>query len=409
MKKQLLKNTSSLIVFNIAKMIFPFLTLPYLTRILTIESYGIVAYVKSVMTYMQIAVDFGFILSATKDVVKARHNDKYLAQVIGDTMIAKVILGVVCGLVLAILCFVLPILRENILFTLLSYIVVFQSIFLMDFLFRGLEIMHIITIRFIVMKSFALVLTFLFVRSDSSLLLIPIFDILGSSIAIVLVVAELKKKKIYLQFTGIKKSLNMIRESFVFFISSVASTSFNAFSTLLIGVLINSTEVAYWSVCMQIVGSIQACYTPISDGIYPEMIRTKNINLIKNILKVLTPIALLGSVVCFICADIGMFIIGGEKYLRAASIFRILVPCLFFGFLAIMLGWPALGVIGKVKETTCTTVFCVIIHIVCLVILIVVNKFNLVNIAIVRSFTDVLLFALRFVLVLKNRKLFNEK
>lgn len=52
---------------NIAKMMFPLLTLPYLTRVLTADCFGVVAYVKAVMQYMQLIVDFGFVLSGTKD------------------------------------------------------------------------------------------------------------------------------------------------------------------------------------------------------------------------------------------------------------------------------------------------------------------------------------------------------
>ena len=74
-KNKIVNNTIMLMIFNIAKIIFPFITLPYLTRILSTEAYGTVAYVKTVMTYMQIVVDFGFVLSATKDIVKAK-NDK---------------------------------------------------------------------------------------------------------------------------------------------------------------------------------------------------------------------------------------------------------------------------------------------------------------------------------------------
>ena len=33
---------------SIAKIVFPLLTLPYLTRVLSVESYGVVSYVKAV-------------------------------------------------------------------------------------------------------------------------------------------------------------------------------------------------------------------------------------------------------------------------------------------------------------------------------------------------------------------------
>ena len=61
--KNILKNTSMLYLLNIAKMVFPFLTFPYLTRVLSVDGYALVMYVRAAMQYMQIGVDFGFMLS----------------------------------------------------------------------------------------------------------------------------------------------------------------------------------------------------------------------------------------------------------------------------------------------------------------------------------------------------------
>ena len=407
-EKQLIKNTSSLFIFNIAKMVFPFIILPYLTRVMSTETYGIVAYVKTVMTYMQIVVDFGFMLSATKDIVKSREDKEKMSVVIGDTLFARIMLGMFGFLTVCLLTLFLPILRKNIAYTILSYLVVFLSIFLMDFVFRGLEIMHIITIRFIFMKTLSTILTFFFVNNDNDILLIPIFDIVGSLIAVCLVFYEIKKRSIKIKISKFTNCLGMIKDSFVFFVSNVASTSFNALGTLIIGARINATEVAYWSVCMQIIGTIQACYSPISDGVYPEMIRSRDFSIMKKILKWMTPVIVVGCIVCYACAGIGMYILGGNKYIVAVPVFRLLIPCLFFGFLAIMFGWPTLGAIGKTKETTVSTVISVIIYIFMLLALIRLNKFTLINIAIVRSMTDFVLFAVRFLFFWKYKKLFNN-
>ena len=75
-QKNVLKNIIMLYGMSIAKIVFPLLTLPYLTRVLSVESYGVVSYVKAVMQYMQLGVDFGFMLSGTRDIVKAKRPRK---------------------------------------------------------------------------------------------------------------------------------------------------------------------------------------------------------------------------------------------------------------------------------------------------------------------------------------------
>lgn len=406
-KNKIVNNTVMLMIFNISKIVVPFITLPYLTRVLTTQTYGTVTYVKTVMSYMQIFVDFGFVLSATKDIVKIRNDKLQMEYVIGDTLIARVILGIIGFFIVVGLSILLPILRVNILYTILSYIVIFASIFLMDYLFRGIEKMHVITIRFIIMKAISTILTFILIKDDSNILLIPILDILSSLIAILLVLFEIKKMKIKMKFSKIENSIKSIKDSFVYFLSNVASTSFNALSTIVIGVYISATEVAYWGVCMQIIGSIQACYAPIADGIYPEMIKSKKLDLLKKVIKIFLPIVTVGCILAYILTPFGLMVLGGEEYLKAVPIFRLLIPSLLFGFLAIMCGWPALGVIGKNKETTLSTIISIVVHIILLAILIITNSFTLINIAIVRSITEVLLFGTRYYFLNKYKYLFN--
>lgn len=409
-KNKMLNNTIMLMIFNISKLVFPFITLPYLTRVLTSETYGTVTYVKTVMSYMQILVDFGFILSATKSIVKAKNNSKKIGEIAGETLLARMILGLIGFVVLFILTIALPILRNNILYTFLSYIAVFASIFLMDYLFRGIEKMHIITIRFIVMKTISTIMTFFMIKNDNNILMLPVLDVLSTIVAIILVVYEIKKIEIKLQMPkNIKKAICSIKESFVYFLSNVASTSFNALSTIIIGIKISASEVAYWGVCMQIIGSIQACYTPISEGIYPEMIKTKNINIIKKVLKLLLPVVIVGCIFSYFFAETGLMILGGIEYTKAVPILRILIPVLFFGFLAIIFGWPTLGAIDKSKETTKSTIITISVNISLLIFLLITNRFTLINIAIVRTFSEFVLFITRFYFYRKYRNLFNSE
>ena len=187
------KNSAMLMAMNIAKMIFPLLTLPYLTRVLSKDCYGSVVYVKSVITYLQILVDFGFVLSATKDIVRARQDKAAQEKIIGDVLLARLWLSGAALAVLVILTAALPILRARPLLALLSFLPVFLTLFLFDFLFRGLERMEAIAMRFVVMRGISTALTFVVIHSDADVLLIPLLDTLGSLVAVLMVVPQFKQ------------------------------------------------------------------------------------------------------------------------------------------------------------------------------------------------------------------------
>lgn len=139
MKSRVIQNTASLYVLNIAKLIFPLITLPYLTRVLSVETYGVVSYVKALMSYMQILVDFGFILSATKDIVNAQNNQVKTGQILMHTILAKVFLGIAAFFSVIVCIAIIPLLRENRLFTVLMFVPIFLTIFLADFFSKALK------------------------------------------------------------------------------------------------------------------------------------------------------------------------------------------------------------------------------------------------------------------------------
>jgi len=396
-----------LYLMNIAKMVFPLVTLPYLTRVMSVPVYGVVTYVKAVMQYMQLLLAFGFALSATKEIVGANLDKDKISRILGDVQVAKLLLTAMGGAALVVLTIYIPILRENILFVALSYLNVVITELLADFLFRGLDKMEVLTVRFVVSKIISTICTFLFIKADSHLLLIPIFDCLGSLAALGMVLVEIKKLGVRFAPSGIRESVRMLKESFTFFLSDMATLAFGALNTLMIGIYSSATDVAYWGLVMQLVGAVNAMYTPITNGIYPSMLRTKSLGFIKKIVLLFMPIVTVGCLICWFGAELIVTIVGGAHYLDAATVFRCMVPVLFLSFGAQLFGWSTLGPIGKTRQTTMTTVITALVQVAGLVVLVAGNWFTLVNIALLRCLTEFLMLALRVGLCIRYRKEYN--
>lgn len=408
MKTKVLNNIAFLYGLSAAKIIFPLLTLPYLTRVLSVDAYGIVAYVKAVMQYMQLTVDFGFMLSGTKDIVNARLDKNKLEKEVGDIFLARIILALLALVILLLMILIMPILKNNAGYTLLSFFTVFLSIFLFDYFFQGIEKMHVLTIRFVLMRGLATLLTILFVHSDADLMLIPLFDVLGSVIAVILVFYQLKKEQIHIKFTSFRIATKKLKDSFVYFASNMATTAFDALNILLIGAFLPVMEVAYWSVSMQLIGGIQIMYSPIIGGIYPNMIKTKSFSFIKRLLLIFMPIIFAGSAFSYFAADYVLLIVGGEQYIEAQSLFRALIPVLIFSFPAMVLGWPTLGAVEKAKQVTMTTILSAIVQLGSLLLLIGTGYFGVMWIAASRCLTEFVLMVSRGAFCWKYRNSFNE-
>lgn len=403
---QFVKNTAMLYIMTAAKVIFPLLTLPYLTRVLTMEGYAVVSYTKSFMQYFQLFVDFGFILSATKAIVNVKNDSEKISEIVSNTILARFILAVI-GLA-ALMVFVpsISILKKNALFVFLSYGVVLLSCFLTDYLFQGIEQMQEISIRFVLMKGISTALTFVVVHSDADILLIPILDILSSIAAVFLVMRQMKKYDVRLIKPSVKTAWCEIKESFAYFASNIATTAFGALNTLVIGMYLPEAQIALWSVALQIISAIQVMYSPIIDSLYPQMVKTKSKKLIRRILLIFMPLILIGCIIVFVLSEFALTVVGGEKYVVATPVLRMLIPILFFSFPAMLLGWSGLGAIGKVKETTATTIFAAVVQVIGLGGLILTHHFTIMSVAALRTVSELCLFGSRAGFCIRYRQEF---
>ena len=91
-EKRLFNNTVMLYIMMVSTQLINLATVPYLTRVLGAISYGKIGVATSYMAFVQIIIDLGFILSATRKVAEHRNDKNYLSELFTSVTIAK------CGL-----------------------------------------------------------------------------------------------------------------------------------------------------------------------------------------------------------------------------------------------------------------------------------------------------------------------
>ncbi len=407
-KKVLINNTIMMYILSIAKLVIPLISLPYLTRVLSVECYGSVAYARSIVSYMQILIDFGFILSATKDIVNIIKKKKSPSIIIGDTMYAQLLLCVIATIVMVIMCFCMDILKGYELFAILTLIPSIMSIFLFEYVFRAYEKMDKIAIRYVIARVISLILVLIFVKSDSDIYLMPIFDCIAVFVAILLVSVQMKKLGVHISF-NLKRflpALRVIKESFIFFLSDFATTAFSALNTLLIGIFLTKTDVAYWAVALQLVSAIQALYTPITNSVFPTMLKEKELKIVHRIMLIYMPLIFIGCGLVVLLGDWAVVLVLGDNYLMSSTLLKYLIPVLIASFPGLLYGWPCLGAINKQGTNTMATFVAALFQTFGIGVLLMIGQFNLLAICIVRGFTEFVLAGYRVIAVYKNKHLF---
>ena len=182
--KVLMKNTVMLYILQFSTYLFSFLTVPYQSRILGPEIYGVLGVAAAVMTYFQLFMDFGFLSSATEDISKNRDDKQYICRKITSIAVIKAAFAVISFAVMALLCVFVPKFSENRLlyFTYLAAFAV--NSFLPDYIYRGLEQMTAVTVRTVIIKLFFCVMIFAVMHTKEDYMAVPLLQLIGNTGAV---------------------------------------------------------------------------------------------------------------------------------------------------------------------------------------------------------------------------------
>ncbi len=71
---RVVRNAGLMYLVQISGYLFPLLMLPYLARVLSKEKFGLIAFAQMFIFYFVILTDYGFNLTATRDVAVARQD-----------------------------------------------------------------------------------------------------------------------------------------------------------------------------------------------------------------------------------------------------------------------------------------------------------------------------------------------
>ncbi len=405
-KKKLLENTIMLYILTFSSYFFNFVTIPYQTRVLGPEIFGKVGFALAFATYFKLLFDFGFLLSATEDVSKTRDDKDALSKIVSEVNALKMILIFIGLIVFLVIILNFKVFSGDLFLFILYFIYVAIDSFQPDYLYRGLEDMKVITIRNVIIKSIFCVMIFIFLKKPSQYLMIPAFNIISSTIALVLVYYDVFKRiKLNItkvDFLGVKKLFN---NSKIFFLSRIASTLYSATNTFILGIVYPSgPTLGYYTSSDKILTAGRSAVSPISDSIYPYMVKNRDFKLIKKILYILMPIITICGIIGFIYARPICGIIFGDEYLDAYVILRYMIPLLFMTLPTYLLGFPTMTPLGLKKEANFSVIFASIYHIVIVFILFVVKKLNVNSICILTITTEFLVLLIRVVYIYRYKK-----
>ncbi|PLY14352.1 MAG: flippase [Sulfurimonas sp.] len=281
-KKRLMSNFFSLSILQGANYILPLITLPYLVRVLGVEYFGLLAFATATVTYFSILTDYGFNLTATREISIHRDNKAKVIEIFSSVMTIKVILMFVSFLLLTILVFSFEKFSKDALVYFLTFGTVIGQVLFPVWFFQGMERMKYITYLNILSKVIFTIAIFLFVQEQSDFYLVPLLTSIGFLVAGIWSL-YLVKKEFGVRFE--LQSIDTIKTYFInswnVFVVDFLPNLYNNFSTFFLGFFASMEIVGYYALATKLVDVLNSFIYVIRNTTYPYLAKNS-----KNFIKI---------------------------------------------------------------------------------------------------------------------------
>ncbi|WP_394169168.1 oligosaccharide flippase family protein [Saccharospirillum alexandrii] len=335
--RNVIESFFSLIVLRGFQFIVPIITFPYLVRIIGIEKYGLVNFALSFGLYFSAIIQYGFSITATREIARNRNDKLLVTQIYSQTLTASLVLALLSSVIFIALVLMIDRFYEYALlyFFTLGF-VIFQNIFPVWF-FQGMEKMRYITLLSLGTSILYLITLLLFIRQESDYIYVPLLQLISSFITFVFAVTLIKVRfNIGFCLPNFQSVQRILVDGRDVFISQLAPNLYNNSTTFLLGIYAGNTAVGLYSAANKLVNAVVSIGYIVSNAFLPYLSRSLANHLIFQ--KIILVLGFVLFILVAVFSDFITLTLFGPEYPEIATYIRWLSISVFFVFCGLCFG-----------------------------------------------------------------------
>ncbi|WP_038055490.1 flippase [Thermus amyloliquefaciens] len=266
----LVQNILALYGVHFANYLFPLVTVPYLARVLGPKEWGLLAFTQAFGGYLNLLVEYGFGLSATRQVAQARDSLGRRAELLAGVLGAK---GVLTLLVAGIAAWVggsIPAFRDHPGVLWAGVFWALATAYSPMWYFQGLERMRLLAGLEVGTRALALVLIFLWVKGPGD-----VWKVLalqgGASLLATLLALSLAYREVPFILPTFQGVLEALRLGWSMFLFRGAVSLYTLANTFILGLFAPPQVVGYYAGAEKISKAFLGLLSPVSQALYPRL------------------------------------------------------------------------------------------------------------------------------------------
>ena len=337
-RKVVMKNVASLTMLQAITYILPIVILPYLFRVIGPERFGLIAFAQAFVQYFMIMTDYGFSISATKEISLCRNEHAKVSRIFSSVMTIKIALAFLSLGVLGIIIYFIPRFRNDWMVYAFSFGAVAGNTIFPVWFFQGTEKMKYIANLNIIGGIASALSIFIFIRGPQDYLMVPLITSCASLITGLLgQYIVFSKFRVSFEFPGYNNVRQQLEAGWNIFISNVAINAYTTTRVFTVGLLTNNATTGFYSIAERIASLFQTFpLASFSQAIFPRLSKifhknkTKALKIMQRIQQITINISLICLPVIFIFSHLIVRAVCGRDYQNTVLSLRLLLISIFF-------------------------------------------------------------------------------
>lgn len=271
LNSKIIKNGIWLTILQLVNTVIPVITIPYVTRILGTNEYGIFSIALNWVLYLQVLVEYGFGLSGSRKVALLKENEhEQLNQLFNNIISARILLLIASFIILNIICIISAFSSQIYISILILFIMIIGTAFQLTWLFQGKQDMKFITIINVTSRIISVILIFILVKKpDDIYLYCALYSITLLLSSIISMIVARKKYNLKFKFAKFNCIIKEFKDGIYLFASSAMTKIFNGFSVTILGIYTTASITGIFSAIYKIPYVLMMFFSPVSQAIYP--------------------------------------------------------------------------------------------------------------------------------------------
>lgn len=256
------------VIYDILLMILPFLTSPYVARVLGANGLGIYSYYYSIATYFVLFSQLGIKNYGNRIIAKHRDNQEEVNELFSNLTTIHIIISLIC--VIVYISYIFTVNSNEKIYAIIMLAQVLSGLFDISWFYFGIEHFKLTVLRSTVIKILNVICVFTLVRSKSDLWIYCLIMALGMLLSQLTLWVPLKKYVKFVKPSWSKMTIH-IKPMLVLFVPTIAVSLYKYMDKIMIGSISSKTQLGFYENAEKVINIPTTVITSFGTVMLPKM------------------------------------------------------------------------------------------------------------------------------------------